>query len=306
MQVALTGGAGFVGRKILENLSERGVAVRALQHRHKVPVLPGVTVVPGSLDDADSLAELLAGADALIHAGGVVAARRPEDFHRINADGARRLFQASAGRAGLRLLLISSLAARRPDISPYAASKRAAEDAVAGGAAAWDILRPPAVYGPGDLRLLPLLRMLAWRLALLPAGPSARVSLIHVDDLARAAADWALCGRTTQATYEIDDGGGHAWRDVLERGAHILGKKPVFIRPPAWILRAAGRLGDLSGRWSAEPPFLTSGKIAELLQPDWVAGGNVAFSALTNWKPDISLAGGLAATLDWYKQEGLI
>ena len=85
-----------------------------------------------------------------------------------------------------RFLLMSSLAARMPQLSDYAASKRRGELAVEAAPEnlRWTVLRPPAVYGPGDRELLPLFRWVARGIAPLPAGGGGRFSLLYVDDLA--------------------------------------------------------------------------------------------------------------------------
>ena len=171
----------------------------------------------------------------------------------------------------------------------------------------WDILRAPAVYGPGDLRILPLLRLLTRRIALLPAGAVGRAALIHADDLAAAAAAWLGAGTASNGTYAIDDGaGGHAWRDILSLAAAPLGVAPIFIEPPDWLLHAAAAAESLGAAWRRTPPFLTRGKIAELREADWTADGTADFTRLTGWRPRIELQAGLQATIGWYRDEGLL
>ena len=85
------------------------------------------------------------------------------------------------------MLLLSSLAASKPDVSDYANSKYLGEQLLtAATGLLWTVLRPPAVYGPGDKEMLPVLKM-ARRGLLAHAGPrDQRLSLIHVDDLVSA------------------------------------------------------------------------------------------------------------------------
>ena len=92
----------------------------------------GVDTLLGDLLDVDSLARLQAGADAAINCAGLIKARDLGAFLAVNRDGAVRFAQASTARQ----VLVSSLAAREPQLSDYAASKRAGEEAalaVAGG-----------------------------------------------------------------------------------------------------------------------------------------------------------------------------
>ncbi|WP_308238197.1 NAD-dependent epimerase/dehydratase family protein [Phenylobacterium sp. J367] len=115
---ALTGATGFLGRHTAAELARRGWRVRVLTRRDPVdPVWRGFEpeVVVGDLADAGALKALARGADVVIHAAGLVKVSRLADFTRVNRDGAARVAEA-AGNA--HLLLVSSLAAREPQLSP--------------------------------------------------------------------------------------------------------------------------------------------------------------------------------------------
>ncbi|HZY52217.1 MAG TPA: NAD-dependent epimerase/dehydratase family protein, partial [Reyranella sp.] len=123
---AITGATGFVGPHLVAALARHGWTFRLLMRRWTpLPSLPGVAaeIVWGDLSDEASLKRLVAGADAVVHAAGLIKARRPIEFDQVNRDGTARL---SALAPDVPFLLLSSLAAREPQLSPYAASKRAA------------------------------------------------------------------------------------------------------------------------------------------------------------------------------------
>src|SRR3546814_1469361 len=120
---------------------------------------PGTVPVPGDLDDAAALCALVEGCSALLPWAGAVRAHSPDEFARVSTDATSRIGQLCAAR-GVRLVLISSLAAREPALSPYASSKHAAERALGRVPRLdWCALRPPLVYGPRDRATLPLFRM---------------------------------------------------------------------------------------------------------------------------------------------------
>ena len=306
--IAVTGGSGFVGRRVITSLLEAGYRVRALQHRQPLAV-PGAEVVPGNLSDAGSLARLLDGADAVIHAGALVAARRDRDFNSVNAVGTECL-AAAAAKAGVpRLLLISSLAASRPALSPYAASKRAAEALLARQSGLdWDVIRPPAVYGAGDPHLLTLFRLLQRGLALLPSGRAARASLLHVDDLAAAVTAWVRAGTALRQIHELDDRepgeGASRWQEIMQHAATLLGARPRWIVPPRALLLAIGGLTQSAARSLGTAPFLTLGKVRELTAGDWIAARDARFQSQTGWRPRIGLEAGLAQVLAGYRAAG--
>ena len=120
--VAVTGATGFVGPHLVAALARHGWTPRLLVRRlSPVPSFPGTTIelVLGDLEDEAALSRLVDGADAVVHAAGLIKARHTADFLRVNRDGTARLSAASAGKL---FLLLSSLAAREPRLSPITIS----------------------------------------------------------------------------------------------------------------------------------------------------------------------------------------
>src|SRR6185503_36518 len=153
------------------------------------------------------------------------------EFDRVNRDGTARL---SALAPDVPFLLLSSLAAREPQLSPYAASKRAAEDVVARRSGPWLAVRAPAVYGPGDRETLAYFKMAKRGFVLQPDRPDARLSLIHVEDLTEALA-LVLERPLPSGVLEIDDGhqGGYRHDDMAKAAAAAFGRpvRPIRIGP---------------------------------------------------------------------------
>ena len=302
-ELALTGATGFIGAALLAQLTAAGWRVRAL-HRPRSgrtpPRLPGVEWLPGDLDDPAALNALVAGTGAVIHCAGAVRGARPADFDRVNADGAGRLARAAAGVHPMpRFLLISSLAARMPELSHYAASKWRGECAVraASPTMRWTILRPPAVFGPGDRELLPLFRCLARGFAPLLTGTPGRFSLIYVDDLATAALRWLEADTGYGQTFELDDGrpGGYDWETVLSVAGRVLreGRRVRRVPVPLPLLGLAARANLAAARLLGYAPMLTPGKLREITHPDWLCDSH-AFAHATGWRPAFGLEAGLA------------
>lgn len=308
--VALTGATGFIGSHLVRHLVDAGDRVRILARR--VPLHPiygsrPIEVVLGSLEEPSSLRALLDGADAVVHCAGLVKAPSRAAFFEANAAGVRRLVEAAGETAPLRFVLLSSLAAREPQLSHYAASKRAGETALtsAGGYLAWTIVRPPAVYGPGDRETLVFFRAARRGLMLAPRGIEARFSMIHVSDLAAAVHAILEQPATSQQVLEVDDGrvGGYGWADLAAAAGAALGRRPQLIRVPHTLLHSVAFWNEISGRLNGRVPMLTRGKLRELLHPDWTCRGN-SLHQLTGWQPRIPLEAGFAETLAWYRSVG--
>ncbi len=309
--VAVTGGSGFVGRPQVRRLLESGWQVRALLRRpdalDDLAAAGPITTLQGDLASEDALGRLVAGADAVIHCAGLVAARSAREFMAVNSEATARLLRAvrEAGAAP-RIVLVSSLAAREPQLSPYARSKRQAEEHLRalGAGLDWQILRPPVVYGPGDRATLPLFRQFARGLALCPAG-SGRFSMIYVEDLAAAAVELLQQDLAPGQVLELDDGtaAGYGWPEVLAAAERQLGRRIRVLAVPRPLQRVAAGLSTAGAALTGRAPLLSQGKVNEIAHPDWVCRRDTPDDCFS-WLPRVGLDEGFARTLAWYKAAG--
>lgn len=299
--LAMTGATGFVGRATLRQAVEAGWHVRALTRRAQ-EAHDGVTWIAGALDRPDSLAQMAAGADALLHIAGVVNVPTRAAFEAGNAVATANVVEAARGAGVRRFVHVSSLAAREPGLSHYGWSKARAETIVEASGLDWTIVRPPAVFGPGDTEMLDLFRMARRGLMLIP--PRGRMSAIYVDELARllvalAAERHAGVGQT----YEPDDGqpGGWSHRGFARAIGRAVGRDRIAtLAVPAPLLHAGGRLDMLVRRHRAK---LTADRARYIAHPDWVAAKG-ACPPPDLWRPAVDTADALAETVRWYRQEG--
>lgn len=255
-----------------------------------LPDDPRLVTVPGDLNEDSALAELVTGAQVVLHLAGAVRGGTRIEFLQVNVSGTRRLADAIARYApDAHLIYVSSLAARHPELSWYADSKRAAEESIPGRHDRWTILRPPAVYGPDDPALAPFWRWLA-RGWLLRAGPAdARFSLLHVDDLCAALV--RLGGTAhTGAILELHDNRdrGYDWALLADIAARHLGRQPRVIPVSRNLLRVIATTNLALGPVRRTPPLLTPGKLRELAHPEWVCD-NAALAGVLGWSPTIRL-----------------
>ncbi len=306
--LALTGGTGFIGGALIRRLTSNGWHIRALfrpASASKRPAGLPAEWIEGDLEDHQSLLQLVRGVDTIVHCAGTVRGATQAQFNHVNVNGVAQLVQAATEQhPAPRFLLMSSLAAREPQLSPYAASKRLAEEVLAAESAKmpWTVFRPCAVYGPGDRELLPVWRRMARGVAPLPGSGQGRFSLIFVEDLVEGIVRWLNCNNGQGRTFELHDGkpGGYSWHDVIATARHLRGDRPVVcIRVPLILAKLIAMLNLVSARAFGYAPMLTPGKIRELQHTDWISD-NGALSTSTGWTPRILLAEGLQRTLQWH------
>ena len=308
--VAVTGATGFVGSHVIRRLTADGHRVRILARRMPITALTPdkpLEVVLGDLDDLPALHRLVGGVDAVIHVAGIIKARRAAEFTRVNVDGTRNVAAALAEVSpDLRIIHVSSLAAREPGLSPYCASKRGGEEALKSlpNPARLTILRPPAVYGPGDAEIFPMFKAASLGFCTYPAAPRSRVSLIHGVDLA-AAIVAALDTLLPDPIYELDDGraGGYAWAEIGAGLSAALGRSVRMIRVPRPALTAIAAGVEVHRRVAGSLTALCLAKVPELYHPDWAAQGP-RLETRSAWRPAFDLTRGFADTLAWYRAMG--
>ena len=302
--VAVTGATGFVGPHLVAALARRGFRLRLLVRRWSpLSSLAGIDaeLVLGDVTSEAALRRLVDGADAVVHAAGLIKARTPPDFLPVNRDSAALL---SALAPDAHLVLLSSLAAREPRLSAYGASKRAGEAVVAVRSGPWAIVRAPAVYGPGDRETLAYFRAVKSGLAAEPRIAGAKLSLIHVTDLVEALAS-VVERPPANGTYEIDDGWerAYSYADMAVAAGEALGRRPWRIRIPRRVMAAVAGWNGLRQSLGGPTQILTAGKVAEIFHPDWSVHDRRLAAAIGH-ECRYGLRAGFRDTILWYRSKG--
>lgn len=299
MKLAVTGATGFVGGRLLRDALAAGHEVCALTRRDQPPV-DGVTWIRGTLEDEAGLAGLVAGCDAAVHIAGAISARNRAGFAEVNIEGTQRLLAAAEAAGAKRFLHVSSLAAREPGVSDYGWSKAGSERLVRESGLDWTIVRPPAVYGPGDRETLELFRMAKRGLVTLP--PRGRLSLIHVADLSRLLLACLDASDSIGALYEPDDGthNGLTHRQFAQALGRAVGKRVHTLSMPAPLVRLGARIDRLM---RGEDAKLTPDRARYFCHPDWVSADR-RMPPESLWTPAIATEQGLGETAAWYREKG--
>ena len=303
---ALTGGTGFLGRYIAQAFAAAGWRIRLLTRG--APVHPMLDSIPlelelGDLRDQGALTRLVAGADVVVHAAGLVKARSRAEFMAVNRDGAARVAAVVAqAPQSPRLVMISSLAARAPALSLYAESKQAGEEQTRRllDESRCIILRPCAIYGPWDREALATLRLATSRFAPAIAAPEPRIAMIHARDAAAAVLAVATAAEA-RGCYEMSDArpDGYGWRELLAVIGAALGRVAHPVTVPDAVLLAAGAVNDGLAVLSGKPAIFGRGKAREILHRDWRIDPALRIPP-DLWQPRIDLPTGMRETAAWW------
>lgn len=306
--LAITGATGFVGSAVLDEALAQGHTVSALARREQAP-RAGVEWVRGDLNDTAALAALVQGADAVVHVAGLTNTPDPAEFEIANVTGTANVLAAMTGAGVKRLVFVSSLSARKPELSAYGASKAKAEALVEASRLDWTTVRPPGVYGPRDVDYLEMFRTA--RLGFVPLPPGGASSIIHADDLARllvilaASSSSEAVGPASKKLYEPDDGreGGWSHKELAQAIGRAMGRRVVFApHLPKKVLEAAAAADRMARGDRAK---LTADRVGYMTHPNWVA----RFDRKPPpglWQPRIAGEEGLKATAEWYRREGWV
>ena len=302
--LALTGGSGFLGARIAALAAKRGWRVRVMVRGMGRTVPGAAEQISGDLGDQAALCRLVTNAALILHNAGAVRARSAQAFMAVNRDGAAAVAEATRAAApqDAPFVLVSSLAATRPTVSAYAASKAAAEmvvrERLAGRPLA--IARPPAIYGPNDAATKPLFDAIRRGFAPVLGAAQQKFAMIYVDDAASACLAAGEAAAAAAPVFAFDDGaGGHDWAGLRRAAEAAVGRPLRRLSVPPWAIRLVGASGTAVAKAGLATPFLTSGKAAEMLAGDWLVPPG---SAPPGWAPTVDLETGFRQTLEWYRK----
>lgn len=332
----VTGATGFIGGHLAEALVRRGDEVRCLvRSTSDVSLLGplGVELIQGDLLDRDAMKEAVRGVDTVYHLAGVTKPMPRREMMQINAEAVDIVSGACAAQPKSPVMvLVSSIAASGParrdrpkreselscPVSLYGQSKRAGERAAEGWAreVPTTIVRPGIVFGARNREMLPIFEAIRWtRLHLIPTLFPPPLSYIEVGDLVDLMLRAGDHGKRLSGTGDGDDdaGAGYYFACTSEYPnygqlgrlvANALGYRHIVlmpcIEPVVWTI---GTVGQFLGRMMPQAANVNLDKMRDAMVESWACSSMSARREL-GFAPQRSLADGLGATADWYREHG--
>ena len=324
--ILVTGSTGFIGARLLSYLAKEGENIRVfLRHESSCGALPeGVEVIRGSFSDPAALARAVRGVDRIVHLAGLTKALDEAGYEAGNVMPVQNLLDAvTLHNPDLkRFLFVSSLTAAGPasegisgvsesdvphPVSAYGRSKLRAETLCLERSAdiPVTIVRPPAVYGPGDRDVLQVFQMLAKGVLVTPGSAvRQRFSMIYVDDLVSGIMMAARSDKAAGRVYYVTSLRSYSWDEIIAASQPLLGFKKLHrVSLPDPLVFLVGSVLGSAGLLFGKPALISRDKANELVQDYWVCSAEQArldfsFTAVT------ALAEGIAKTISWYHRKG--
>jgi uncharacterized protein YbjT (DUF2867 family) len=273
--VVVFGGTGFLGQRLVHRLAAEGTLVRVAVRRpdgaqNDLPAadLAQVMFVRADVRYQTSVAAAMAGADAVVNVVSAYVEKGDVTFEAVHVQGAETVARDTSRLGVARLVLVSGLGADPRSPSPYIRSRGRGELAVQQAFPNATIVRPSAIFGPGDA-IFGTLASLARLLPVLPliGGGHTRLQPVYVEDVAEAVVRILADPCTVGRTYELGGPEVFTLRDLVRFTLRVIGKRRLLMPLPFALAEIQARLFELM----PSPP-LTTGQV-DLLKTDSVVSG---------------------------------
>jgi uncharacterized protein YbjT (DUF2867 family) len=279
--VAVFGGTGFLGRRVVNQLRDAGFGVR-IATRHPptgAGNAPGIEAVYADVDDAASVETAVSGAWAVVNAVSLYVERGAHTFRSIHVEAAERIAAMAHRVRAKRFVHVSGIGADARSPSPYIRSRGQGEKAVRQAFPLATLIRPAVMFGPGDAFLTPLCTMLRH----IPVFPlfgrgETRLQPAYVEDVAEAIAR-TLKVAAEGLDYELAGPRVYTYAELLTTIAHEVGRRPLLVPIPFTLWHALGFTAEL-----LPAPPITRNQI-ELMQIDNVAAPDAPGFAVLGVSP---------------------
>ncbi len=322
--VAITGASGFLGSHLTERMIAEGHRVNILvREKEKAAPFEGRVnkIVVGDIADTACAAELVDGADIVFHlvSNFRTASGPPESYRKINVEGTEAVLNAAKSAGIKRFVHCSTIGVHgnvkstpTNESSPfnpgdlYQETKLEAENLVRGEIGKGDmeivIVRPCSMYGPGDMRMLKMFKMLSKRMFLIVGPCRENFHAVYIDDIVKG---FELVMNTPGIDGETFIIGGDRYlplKDYIHVAADAVGAPMPWLKFPYWLFYSAAVVFEsICVPLGIEPPlhrrrvrFYKNNRAYNIDKARKMLG----------YSPETSLEEGMARTVDWYRKNG--
>lgn len=289
--ITIFGGAGFIGRYVVQRLARRGWVIRVVQRYaddalflKPMGAVGQITPVAANIRSDAAVAAAVAGADVVVNLVGILVERRGQRFDDIHAEGAGRVARAARAAGARGFVQMSAIGADAGSGAAYARSKAAGEAAVHAAFPGAAILRSSIVIGAEDdffnrfarmARLAPVLPLIG--------GGATRFQPVYVGDVADALVRLIEDPATSGKTYELGGPRVYSFKELMELLLREIGRRRWLLPLPAGVAQLQALAFEVLDRLTLQsllPPPLTRDQVRMLGHDNVVASGALGFAEL--------------------------
>ncbi len=319
MKALVTGGTGFIGSHLVDELLNRGYEVvcivrgesnlRWLERKY-------VKIIKGSLFDLEFLKRAVEDVHYVYHIAGVTKGKNYQDYYRGNVETTKNLLDACLNSKNLKkFILASSLSAVGPGydaipvdettpyhpINSYGKSKAEAEKITLSFADKLPvtIVRPPSVYGPRDTYTFEIFKYLKFGIFPVVFPKEQILSLVYVSDLVDGLILAGESEKSAGEIYFISGDGFYTAEDIEKAILKVIDRKVVKLRIPAFVLYSVSFFSEIIFKIQGKASPLNIEKIKDVRQKNWACSIEKAKRELS-YVPKVSLEDGMNMTIKWY------
>ena len=284
MKAVITGGSGFVGKRLAKALVDKGWEVVIFSRRSNSQTSSGIKTIKVNYFDINDLTKNLTGAEVVFHLAAVLFANNKQEFEKGNAVLTANLIKAAGlSKTVKHFVYQSSLAAAGPSkntenlidencpcmpISDYGRTKLMGEEEIKKlpPNITYTILRAPTVYGGAEAGVSKISAWVKRGLMVNPSKKDMYFSFVYVGDLVDALVLAATNDKTSNETFFISENAIYTWEDFIKKLALFMGvKKPLILNLPPILLKLAGFCYGIIAKITHTVPALNYDKVAEAL-----------------------------------------
>jgi uncharacterized protein YbjT (DUF2867 family) len=282
-RVTVLGASGFIGRAIVKRLAAEGAVVAAVaRHAHEATFLKPmgdvgqIALIDADMRDDGALAAVVAGADIVVNAIGILYQRGAQSFEAMHARLPVRLAVAAQAAGVTQILHVSALGADPQSASSYARTKAEGESELRAAFPAAIVLRPALVFGPEDdffnrfgayARFLPALPLIG--------GGKTRFQPVYVGDVADAAVAALQREDAAGQVFELAGPEIYSFKELMELLLRETGRRRLLVPIPFGLASVEACFLELLPR-----PPLTRDQVRLLRHDNLPSPGQPGLAAL--------------------------
>jgi len=322
-KLIITGSNGFVGSVLANNLKENYEVTCLVRHASNANLLSkNIEIKYIDYNNTKEIMKLLHGQDILIHTAALTRAKNWQQFKKINVDLTEKLIEFYNKTTSLKqFIFISSQAAAGPapnkntlklesdechPVTMYGNSKLLAENLIKEKTEKpWTIIRPVAVFGPGDSDFLQYFRLIKKHLAMFIGFQQKYYNFIFVDDLVEMISKTITNEKAYNETFFARGTDVLSIQQFVHYIEGVMNTKALHLHIPQFLLYPIAMISEILTVFSYRPPIVNREKIKEFKQNNWIVSG-VKAKKILDFEFSGNMLDKLEITYQWYKDKGWI